>query len=39
MTCYVLVKSVLSGQVPYIHTGGWGPQHKVDFITDWDYPS
>ena len=24
--------------VPYIHTGGWGPQHKVDFITDWDYP-
>jgi glucose-6-phosphate 1-dehydrogenase len=25
--------------VPYIHTGGWGPQHKVDFITDWDYPA
>ena len=24
--------------VPYIHKGGWGPQHKVDFITDWDYP-
>ena len=25
--------------VPYIYTGGWGPQHKVDFITKWDYPS
>ena len=25
--------------VPYIYTGGWGPQHKVDFITDWDYPA
>ena len=25
--------------VPYIYTGGWGPQHKVDFITNWDYPS
>jgi glucose-6-phosphate 1-dehydrogenase len=24
---------------PYIYTGGWGPQHKVDFITDWDYPA
>ena len=24
---------------PYLYTGGWGPQHKVDFITDWDYPS
>jgi glucose-6-phosphate 1-dehydrogenase len=24
---------------PYIYTGGWGPQHKVDFITNWDYPS
>ena len=24
---------------PFIYTGGgWGPQHKVDFITDWDYP-
>ena len=25
--------------VPYIYLGGWGPQHKVDRITDWDYPS
>ena len=25
--------------VPYIYTGGWGPQHKTDFITDWDYPA
>ena len=26
--------------VPYIYTGGgWGPQHKVDRITDWDYPA
>ena len=25
--------------VPYIYVGGWGPQHKVDRITDWDYPS
>ena len=25
--------------VPYIYPGGWGPQHKVDRITDWDYPS
>ena len=25
--------------VPYIYMGGWGPQHKVDFITNWDYPS
>ena len=24
---------------PYLYTGGWGPQHKVDFITDWDYPA
>ena len=24
---------------PYIYTGGWGPQHKVDFITNWDYPA
>ena len=24
--------------VPYIYTGGWGPHHKVDRITDWDYP-
>ena len=25
--------------VPYIYTGGWGPTHKVDRITDWDYPA
>ena len=25
--------------VPFIYTGGWGPQHKVDFLTDWDYPA
>ena len=26
--------------VPYLYMGGaWGPQHKVDFITDWDYPA
>ena len=26
--------------VPYIYTGGgWGPQHKVDRITNWDYPA
>ena len=25
--------------VPYIYTGGWGPTHKVDRITNWDYPS
>ena len=25
--------------VPYLYTGGWGPQHKVDFITKWDYPA
>ena len=25
--------------VPYIYTGGWGPQHKTDFITNWDYPA
>ena len=25
--------------VPYIYTGGWGPQHKVDRITHWDFPS
>ena len=25
--------------VPYIYTGGWGPVHKVNFITDWDYPA
>ena len=25
--------------VPYIYLGGWGPVHKVDRITDWDYPA
>ena len=25
--------------VPYIYKGGWGPQYKVDRITDWDYPA
>ena len=25
--------------VPYIYKGGWGPQHKVDFMTNWDYPA
>ena len=25
--------------VPYIYRGGWGPQYKVDRITDWDYPA
>ena len=25
--------------VPYIYTGGWGPVHKVDRITNWDYPA
>ena len=24
--------------VPYIYTGGWGPQHKTDLIAEWDYP-
>ena len=25
---------------PYIyHEGSWGPVHKTDFITDWDYPA
>ena len=25
---------------PYIHPeGGWGPTHKVEQITDWDYPA
>ena len=23
---------------PYIYTGGWGPWHIVDKITNWDYP-
>ena len=25
--------------VPYIYTGGWGPDYKTRQITDWDYPS
>ena len=25
--------------VPYIYVGGWGPQHKTDRITHWDYPA
>ena len=26
--------------VPYLYMGGaWGPQHKTDFITKWDYPA
>lgn len=24
--------------VPYIYTGGWGPEYKSQFITNWDYP-
>ena len=24
---------------PYLYLGGWGPQHKSDFITNWDYPA
>ena len=24
---------------PYIYTGGWGPEHKTRYITDWDYPA
>ena len=25
--------------VPYVYRGGWGPSHKVDNITNWDYPA
>ena len=25
--------------VPYIYRGGWGPEHKARYITDWDYPA
>ena len=25
--------------VPYLYCGGWGPHHKVDRITKWDYPA
>ena len=39
MTCYVLVMRVPFALLPYIYRGGWGPQHKVDMITDWDYPA
>jgi len=24
---------------PYLYCGGWGPDHKTQFITDWDYPA
>jgi len=24
---------------PYIYHGGWGPSHKTQFITNWDYPA
>lgn len=25
--------------VPYIYKDGWGPEHKTQFITKWDYPA
>jgi glucose-6-phosphate 1-dehydrogenase len=25
--------------VPYLYCGGWGPEHKTQFITNWDYPA
>jgi glucose-6-phosphate 1-dehydrogenase len=25
--------------VPFIYTGGWGPIHKIERITNWDYPA
>ena len=26
--------------MPYLyHEGTWGPSHKTQFITDWDYPA
>ena len=25
--------------VPYIYTGGWGPDYKTRTITNWDYPA
>jgi glucose-6-phosphate 1-dehydrogenase len=25
--------------VPYLYTGGWGPEHKTQFLTNWDYPA
>jgi len=24
---------------PYLYLGGWGPTHKTQFITKWDYPA
>lgn len=24
---------------PFLYNGGWGPTHKTDFITKWDYPA
>ena len=24
---------------PYLYCGGWGPVHKTQFLTDWDYPA
>ena len=24
---------------PYLYCGGWGPEHKTQFITNWDYPA
>ena len=25
--------------VPYIYKGGWGPEHKIRWLTNWDYPA
>ena len=25
--------------VPYLYRGGWGPDYKTQFITNWDYPA
>ena len=25
--------------VPYLYTGGWGPQYRTERITNWDYPA
>ena len=25
--------------IPYLYLGGWGPEHKTQFITNWDYPA
>ena len=25
--------------VPFIYTGGWGPIHKTERLTNWDYPA